>query len=175
LEPGALVFVGQGDHRRARELFEEGLEMSRRLEYKHTIVFHLHAVAALASAQGQSVRSAWLRGAGESLMRDIGTGLGPLERHHYGPCVSAARTLLDEAAWEAAFAGGMAMSTEEVAGYALSEEVAPPPESPPADRRTDGALTDPLTPREMEVAAIGGAGTLELPDSLRALPLRAHD
>jgi hypothetical protein len=80
--------------------------MSRRLEYKHTIVFHLHAVAALASAQGQSVRSAWLRGAGESLMRDIGTGLGPLERHHYGPCVSAARTLLDEAAWEAAFAGG---------------------------------------------------------------------
>ena len=39
--------------------------------------------------------------------------------------MAAARAQLGEAAWEEAFAEGMAMSAEEAAEYALSEEVAP--------------------------------------------------
>jgi DNA-binding NarL/FixJ family response regulator len=74
--------------------------------------------------------------------------------------MATARALLGEAAWEAAFAQGMAMSPEEAAEYALSEEVAPAaPESPPAEGRTDEPLTtDPLTAREREVAAMVAKG-----------------
>ena len=50
------------------------------------------------------------------------------------------------------------MSAEEAAEYALSEEVAPSPESPSAGERTDVPLTDPLTPREREVAALVARG-----------------
>jgi predicted ATPase/DNA-binding CsgD family transcriptional regulator len=152
---GAFAYLGQGDHRRAMNLFREGLELSRSLGTKHGIAFHLHAAAALASTQGQPVRSARLWGAGESLMQAIGTGLGPVERYHYGPYVDAARALVGEAAWEEAFAQGMAMSVEEAVEYALSEEVAPTaPESPPAG----GATDDPLTRREQEVAALVARG-----------------
>ena len=41
--------------------------------------------------------------------------------------MAAARAQLGEAAWEEAFAQGMAMSAEEAAEYALSEEVVPRP------------------------------------------------
>lgn len=46
------------------------------------------------------------------------------------------------------------MTPEEAVEYALSEEVAPAPERPPADRTTD----DPLTRREKEVAALVARG-----------------
>ena len=151
---GAFAYLGQGDHRRAMNLFREGFELSRSLGTKHGIALHLHAAAALASTQGQPVRSARLWGAGESLMQDIGTGLGPVERYHYGPYVDAARAMLGEAAWEEAFAQGRTMSAEEAAEFALSEEVVPTPESPPAGRETD----DPLTRREREVAALVARG-----------------
>jgi DNA-binding CsgD family transcriptional regulator/tetratricopeptide (TPR) repeat protein len=151
---GAFAYLGQDDHRRSRDLFREGLELSRSVGSKHGIAFHLHAAAALASTQSQPVRSARLWGAGERLMQDIGTGLGPVERYHYGPYVDAARAMLGEATWEEAFAQGRAMSAEEAAEYALSGEVAPVPEGPPAGRETD----DPLTRREREVAALVARG-----------------
>ena len=157
---GAFAFLGQGNNLRARDLFREGLELSRSLGTKHGIVFHLHAAAALAGAQGHPVRSARLWGAGESLMQEIGTGLAPVERYHYGPYVDGARALLEEAAWEEAFAQGRAMSAEEAAEYALSEDVVPTaPESPPAGGERDDLLTtDPLTAREGEVADMVAQG-----------------
>ena len=87
-------------------------------------------------------------------MQDIGTGLGPVERYHYGSYVDAARAMLGETAWEEAFAQGRAMSAEEAAEFALSEEVVPTPESPPGGGETD----DPLTRREREVAALVARG-----------------
>ena len=60
---GAFAFLGQGNHQRARELLEEGLELSRSFGSKHGIVFYLHVAGALASTQGQPVRSARLWGA----------------------------------------------------------------------------------------------------------------
>jgi DNA-binding NarL/FixJ family response regulator len=74
--------------------------------------------------------------------------------------VSAARSMLgDEGAWERAFVQGKAMSAEEAAEYALSEEGVPAaPESLPADGRTDDTLTDPLTRREQEVMTLVARG-----------------
>jgi non-specific serine/threonine protein kinase len=71
--------------------------------------------------------------------------------------VAAARAEVDEAAWEAAFAQGMAMSAEEAAEYDLSEE--DPSGRLPADEETDEPLTtDPLSAREREVAAMVARG-----------------
>ena len=53
---------------------------------------------------------------------------------------------------------GAMESAEEAAEYALSEEVTPSPESPSAGERTDVPLTDPLTRREREVAALVARG-----------------
>jgi DNA-binding NarL/FixJ family response regulator len=79
-----------------------------------------------------------------------------LQAYDYEGRVSAARTMLgDEGAWEAVFAQGRAMSAKEATEYALSQEGIPAaPESPPADGRT----TDPLTPREREVAGLVARG-----------------
>ena len=50
------------------------------------------------------------------------------------------------------------MSAEEAAEYVFSEKVAPTPEGLPAGRETDEALTNPLTAREREVAAMVAQG-----------------
>jgi non-specific serine/threonine protein kinase len=73
--------------------------------------------------------------------------------------MAAARVLLGEIAWETVFADGMAMSAQEAAEYASSEEVVPAPESPPTGEETVAPLTtDPLTAREREVAAMVAQG-----------------
>ena len=83
-----------------------------------------------------------------------------LQAYDYEGRVGAARNMLgDEGAWEEAFAQGRAMSAEVAVEYALSEKVtSAAPESPPADRRTGGPLTDLLTRREREVAALVARG-----------------
>ncbi len=104
------------------------------------------------------MRAARLWGAAEALRPSLGAPLPPEPRSYYERSMSAARALLGEGAWKAAFAQGMAMSVEEAAEYALSEEVAPAPVSPPVGRETDEPLTDSLTAREREVAAMVAQG-----------------
>ena len=119
-------------------------------------------LAAVAAARAQPDRAARLWGAAQGLREEIGvvslTHL-ELEAYDYEGRLDAARIMLgDEAAWEAAFAQGRTMSTEEAAQYALSEEVTPSPESPSAGERTDVPLADRLTPREWEVGALVAQG-----------------
>jgi non-specific serine/threonine protein kinase len=68
--------------------------------------------------------------------------------------MAASRALLGEEA----FAQRMAISAKEAAEYAVFEEVAPAPASPPAGEETDEPLTDPLSAREREVAAMVAQG-----------------
>ncbi len=160
---GAFASLGQGDIQRARALCEEGFALSPQPRVMNVIAFLLHASAALASSQGRPARSARLWGAAESLGKTIGAVLSPVELHVYDPYIGAARTRLDEAAWEAAWAEGKAMTIEESVGYALAEEEAeqqarprrsPAPKEPPASRQPD----DGLTRREREVALLVARG-----------------
>jgi non-specific serine/threonine protein kinase len=156
---GALAALGQGDHQRTRALCEEGLRTSLQLKMMHLIAAYLHVAASLAGSQGKPVRSAWLWGAAEAVRESIGTVLSPFERHLYGPYMDAARTRLDEAVWEAAWAEGKAMTSEEAVEYALSEEEPSSltdlvPEQSPASVPT-GRL---LTRREQEVAVLMARG-----------------
>lgn len=149
---GALAALGLGDHRRTRTLCEEGLKLSWQLKTMHLTAAYLHVAASLAGSEGRAVRAARLWGAAESLREGIGTILSLFERYLYEPYVTAAREVLDEAAWEAAWAEGKAMSLEEVVGCALStEEHVPPAFLVPQTGQT-------LTAREVEVLRLISSG-----------------
>jgi non-specific serine/threonine protein kinase len=155
---GALAALGRGDdHRRVRRRCVEGMKLAYRLRHAHAIIFHLHISAMLASSQGLLVRSARLWGAAEALSVTIGISLSPLERHHYGPYLAAARAQLDEDAWEAALAAGRTMTLEEAVEYALSETRSEATTSKP-DGPPTGEQPPNLTRREREVAALVAQG-----------------
>lgn len=151
---GTVVSSDQSDYRKARELNKEGLELSRRVEMRRMIAFNLHLSATLASAQEQAVRSARLWGAAKTLREAIGGTFSPLQHYFYGPYIDAARTKLGEAVWEAAFAEGQAMTTEDAVEYALlDKEIAL---FTPRMPRSQQPAT--LTRREEEVAALVARG-----------------
>jgi DNA-binding CsgD family transcriptional regulator len=151
---GMLSVWSDEEHDQGEGYLKEALVLNRELGNWAYVAYCLEAFAGLAGARGQGARAARLWGTADALRTSIGAPLPPEPRPYYERSMAAARTLLGEAAWEAAFAEGSAMSAEEAVEYALSEEVAPAPESPPADRRTDG----PLTRREKEVATLVARG-----------------
>jgi len=154
---GALAALGQDEHGQVRTLCAEGLEVSRQAGMTHGIVFHVQISAMSAGAQGQSVRLARLWGAAEALSESMGVTLYPIERRDYAPYVDTARAELDEATWEAAFAGGQTMAAEEAVEYALSAQESAPPTSPPpptSKRQADRRPSTVLTRREREVASM---------------------
>jgi DNA-binding CsgD family transcriptional regulator/tetratricopeptide (TPR) repeat protein len=151
-----LAAVWNGDeHDLAEGLLEEALALDRELGSWSYGAFCLEALAGLAGARGQVLRAARLWGAAEALRTNIGAPR-PLDdtRLLYESSMTAARTKLGEEAWAEAFAEGMAMSAEEAAGYALSEEVAHTAERSQAD----GGTSTPLTRREREVADLVARG-----------------
>jgi len=154
---GALVALHYDDYGQVRTLCAEGLKISRQAEIAHGIVFHVQISAMSAGAQGQSVRLARLWGAAEALSESMGVTLYPIERRDYAPYVDTARAELDEATWEAAFAGGQTMAAEEAVEYALSAQESAPPTSPPpptSKRQADRRPSTVLTRREREVASM---------------------
>jgi predicted ATPase/DNA-binding SARP family transcriptional activator/DNA-binding CsgD family transcriptional regulator len=156
---GMVTAYKSDDYEEAAGFLEEGFALIREVGDWEYVAYALDSFAVLAGAKAQGERAARLWGAAEALRKSIGTPLHPTERPDYDRSVVAARSQLNEAAWEAAFAQGMAMSGEEAAEYALSEEVAPAaPESPPAEGRTVEPLTTLLTAREREVAAMVAQG-----------------
>jgi predicted ATPase/DNA-binding SARP family transcriptional activator/DNA-binding CsgD family transcriptional regulator len=153
----------RSNHESAAALLEESVRVLRGSEDKFCLAYGIFGLAAVAAARAQPRRAARLWGAAEAIREQIGVvSLTHLELHAYDyeGRVSAARNMLgDEGAWEEAFAQGRTMSAEEAAEYALSEEVAPAPESPPASgERDDPLTTDLLTAREGEVAAMVAQG-----------------
>ncbi|WP_207935739.1 BTAD domain-containing putative transcriptional regulator [Actinomadura sp. KC216] len=104
----AWTAVVEGDHARAEELFHEALDLA----FDHPI-FTYHALAAaglagVALADGDGQRAAALLGAAAAL-RGVQAASDPdTER-----VTAAARSVLGDAAYEAAFAGGAGLSREE--------------------------------------------------------------
>ena len=150
-----LLMVWSGDeHDLAEGFLKESLALNRELGNWAYGAYCLEGFAGLAGARRQGARASRLWGAAEALRSNLGAGVPPETRPYYERSVAAARARLGEAAWEAAFAEGMAMSAEEAAEYALFEEVALAPEGLPVG----GGTEDPLTIREREVAAMVARG-----------------
>ena len=114
-------------------------------------------MAMVAGSRGKPVRAASLWGAAEGMREDIGWSLTSDERVLYEPHVTAARSRMDEATWEAALAEGTAMRLWEAVEYALSEE---PPSTPmPAlSQQPSADEVSTLSRREEEIAALVAQG-----------------
>ena len=160
---GAMVAQAEGDHERARGLLQEGMVHAAEAGNETNVAYCLEGLAALAASEGSLARAGRLWGAAEVLLEQIEVAayIYAPDRSAYQDRVSAARTQLDEAAWQAAWAEGREMTPEQAIEYALSEEVerepptlvAVPEQHPPADEPTER-----LTSREQEVALLVARG-----------------
>jgi len=150
----ATLAQAEHNHERARELFGEGLTVSAELENESDVVHCLKGLASVAAAEGKIVRAARLWGAAEALLEDIEFGVHTYvpDRSVHQRQVAAARTRLDEEAFEAAWAKGRTMTPEQAIEYALEQEAAPEaaaiPETYPAE----------LSTREVEVLCLVATG-----------------
>ena len=122
----ALVNLGwaallRGDSERARALSMESMRLRLDTGDKLGAPETLEGLACVAEARGDNVRAARLFGASEALREVIGAPPEPGERALQEPYLVAARSNLDEAAWQEAWAQGRAMTLEEVISYALEE------------------------------------------------------
>jgi non-specific serine/threonine protein kinase len=151
---GMLSVWSDEEHDQGEGYLKEALALNRELGNWAYVAYCLEGFAGLAGARGQGARAARLWGAVDALRTSIGAPLPPEPRPYYERSMAAARALLGEEAWEAAFAEGGAMSAEEATEHALSEEVAHAAERPLAD----GGTSMRLTRREREVADLVARG-----------------
>jgi predicted ATPase/DNA-binding CsgD family transcriptional regulator len=149
---GALGYLGQGDHGRALELCEQGMRISWRLRMMHPVASCLYVAAAVYGSRREPVRAARLWGAADSLLDSIGSMFAPIEQRFYEPYIAAARSQLDEKAWEAAWTEGWEMTLARAMAYALDP---PKPLGPEAQRAAHSAG---LSERESEVLRLVAKG-----------------
>ena len=154
---GVLAYR-EGDHRWAQELLRESLEGHQDLGDRWRAASVLEVLAEVMCAQGRPEPAACLFGAAAAVREAITVPVPLCERADHEEGISATRAELGEAAWEAAFAEGKAMTFEEVVEYALSMEEPDPstrpiPRVPPTDEPVSS-----LTRREREVATLVARG-----------------
>jgi predicted ATPase/DNA-binding CsgD family transcriptional regulator len=145
------------DSERASALYAEGLELQREVGDKPAALESLGGLACVAGARGETGRAARLFGAAQKLRELMGLRQELGDRALQEPFLAAARSRLDDASWEAAFAEGSAMSFESAVEYALAIEDHPVastvPAQPSAPERPAG-----LTVREVEVLRLVASG-----------------
>ena len=102
---GAIALL-TGRHDEAQELFDRGVELSGELGFRSGIAYSTEGLAAVAAARGDGRRAAELLGAAHVAGERSGVHLEPFEQAMHDRTVAAARELLGEAEYEAAFAAG---------------------------------------------------------------------
>jgi predicted ATPase/DNA-binding SARP family transcriptional activator/DNA-binding CsgD family transcriptional regulator len=147
------VALLRGDSERARALFAESLGLRREVGNVDAVPETLNGLACAEGVRGEAERAATLFGTAEALRETMDYQQESGERKLQEPYLVAARSQLDEAAWERAWKEGKAMGLEEAVEYALSEDE-PARSAPltPAQHITD--KTSMLTRREGEVASL---------------------
>jgi predicted ATPase/DNA-binding CsgD family transcriptional regulator len=144
----------QGDHERARNSYQESLTLCIELDDRMVASESLEGVACISAAEDASERAASLFGAAEALREAVGYQHIPEEDALRAPYLAMARSRLDEAAWEEAWAEGRAMPMEQAIDYALSKGKPSPPISPASGEPSADELSASLTRREREVARL---------------------
>jgi len=162
---GAMVAQAERNHERAKGLLQEGLKLSAESGDQTNVAYCLQGLAASAASEGRLARAARLWGVAEALLEkiEVAAYIYAPDRSAYQGRVSAARAQLEEAAWQAAWAEGRAMSPEQAIGYTLSKEeeerdlpttlIAVAEQQPADDERAER-----LTRREQEIAHLVGRG-----------------
>jgi predicted ATPase/class 3 adenylate cyclase len=105
----------QGNHERAVELFEQSLALYKETADKTIAAESLEGLACVMGARGEAGLSARLFGAAEA----AGYGHKPGQRALREPYLVAARSLVDETTWQAAYAEGRSTGVENAVSRAL--------------------------------------------------------
>jgi len=154
----AHLALREGTYGRAAALFQQSLTSWRDMTDPLGIAMGLAGVAWAASARGHAERAARLFGADDALRERIGCLVFPLWQAEHERWLAAARAGLGDAAFDAAWSDGRAMSLEQAIDYAL-EAAGPPVPSTAADvAPVTRRQPSPLTRRECEVAALIARG-----------------
>ncbi len=157
-----LVALCLGEYARAAELSSASLRISVEILDHQLITWSLDALAAVCGQQGYAGRAARLWGAAEALREASGFSQALDDKRVLEPFLKAARSRLDEAAFQVAWEEGRAMTEEQAVEYALSEVeeqdaptllAASEPQPSPADESSER-----LTAREQEVALLVARG-----------------
>ena len=109
----------KGDYARAKKLLVEALVICRDFDVKLMIPYCLAAMGGIAVVQRRPDIAAKLLGAAAALWAVAGKRLGVTRQAEYDRDVAAAREQLDEAAFEAAWSAGQAMTPEQAIELAL--------------------------------------------------------
>jgi tetratricopeptide (TPR) repeat protein len=112
----------RGDYEQAETLHKQSLGISQDLGDKLIASESLEGLACTAGAQGEAERSAILFGAAAGLREAEGYQQAPRDQSLREPYLAAARSLVDEATWSAAWEKGHSMEFEDAVIYALEEE-----------------------------------------------------
>jgi predicted ATPase len=109
----------QGNYIAARSLFQQSLSIKTELVDRWGICFSFEGIAATDAVLGQEVFAARLWGATECLREEVGAPLPPNDRQRYEHFISIARaSLADDAAFDAAWAEGRAMTLDDAIALA---------------------------------------------------------
>jgi DNA-binding SARP family transcriptional activator len=131
----AQVALLRGEPGLATSSFKEGIGLSREMGDLANVAYCLEGLAAVAGARGEAGRSARLFGAADGLLETIGVPVWTYykpDRSLYERTMAELREALGEAAFEAAFSEGRAMSPGQAIEYALEEAFLDPPAAEPA-------------------------------------------
>jgi predicted ATPase/DNA-binding CsgD family transcriptional regulator len=143
--------LDQGDHAAARAYLAQSLK----LREEHDSVGFVHMLAefaVLAAAEGLPTSALRLAGVTARLTQQTGIPVQHSERGRYERWLASARQTLGEEVAAAAWAEGQQMHLDQAIAYALSPgEVVATTARPPSVHMA-GKPSDPLTPREREVA-----------------------
>jgi predicted ATPase/DNA-binding CsgD family transcriptional regulator len=160
LGSGSLGFVvlDKGETDRAEAQLEEGLRALLDLQDKIGIFHCLLGLAGVAAARRHLARAARLWGAADVLGEAFAIGILPLYQRNYDDESrrAATRSQLGEAAWEAAWSEGRAMSSDRAIDYALER----PPQTSEEDEAPSALPAYPagLSAREVEVLKLVAHG-----------------
>jgi predicted ATPase/DNA-binding SARP family transcriptional activator/DNA-binding CsgD family transcriptional regulator len=147
------VALFKGDHERASSYHRESLMFCKEFGNKIIASKSLEGLACICVAEGATERATRYFGAAEALGEAIPFHHHPEEDAWREPYLAAARSRLDEASWEEAWAEGRAMSMDQAIDYAISEQK-PPASLSPESLRPSSEEPPTLTPREKELALL---------------------
>jgi non-specific serine/threonine protein kinase len=165
-----LALSALGDTRRATDVHHEGLTLNRQLGIIEGLIFNIAGLAVIAERSGATEQAIRLFAATESLEEMIGAALSPRHTFPARPVfersLAAARALLSEIAFAAAWDAGRALAIEAAVAEAMA--VVPAPPSPALTASPDGSDSLGLTPREVEVLHLlaEGMSDREIAESL---------
>jgi predicted ATPase/DNA-binding SARP family transcriptional activator len=112
-----LIAVEQGHSRAAWELLEQSLQASGALRDCEATAYVLEGIAAVAASEGQAERAVRLLAAGDSLLRQMGAVLWPVERRLHERTMAAATSQLGQELADATWAEGIAMTLDDAVAY----------------------------------------------------------